>query len=108
MLYVFLRSLSPNSRRAAVAELVEGNVVELALAYMVQAGVNVHQHVPLSLLPLLLDDAVGRERILAHTNVSQLIKAVANLLLEVRDVVLIGRVSKTLSRGAEHVAGPLK
>jgi hypothetical protein len=84
ILPMFLRALSPPICRAAVAALVRNDVVELLVGHIVEAGL-AEDGTSSYLLLLFLDHPKGLERGSAKGVVNQLVKAVPQWLMEVRD-----------------------
>jgi hypothetical protein len=85
MLYSFLGALDEHRQRPAMAVLVGGDVVELTLGHLADAGRD-DVSGGVAFLCVYLNDPGARERMCTPGSVNQLINWIAKWLLEVREV----------------------
>jgi hypothetical protein len=85
MLSTFLNSLSMTSRARALEELLAGDIVELTMGHLADAGPDQIQF-GVESFEQFLGSALGRERLCAPGLVDQLMKWIAKWFAEVRVV----------------------
>ncbi len=83
LLHTFFKGLSSKSQSSAMTVLVAGDVVELAMAHLADAGSDNIQ-CGVHMLEHFRADSRGRERLCAPRVVDQLMKWIAKWLAEVR------------------------
>jgi hypothetical protein len=91
MLCNFLKLLPDRDMNATAVELVEGNAVELIVGHLAKGGED-PRGASVFLLELFASIPQGQERMGAHGVVEQLMKWLAPVLREVRNVLVSIRV----------------